>query len=345
MEKYISVDPGKFATKAAIYSREKNMVKKLTFRTRICPGDFRDDALEKNTFIMEYDGTVYKVGNGARGDGAELNTSKFSEDHKISMLTSVALMCCPEEEVNDINIAIGLPAKEWSIVEKREDYKKYMFPDGDIEIKIKTDASSEPSIRRFRFKTKLVLPESIGALFMDDSPESDTNSYVGVLDIGSLNLNATLWNGIELQQDGSITDECGGNILIQELSQELSAEFSRCDERYVAQILMRPPEERYLRPKNGDEEIIRRSKEMIDNHLLSFAKRIKRCCDGRKWSIDYMDIAVIGGTARIIKEQLEKVFGESVYVLENGNYCNALGYLRILCGRMPEINSVIPLGR
>lgn len=343
MERYIAVDPGKFGCKVAMYDKETNKVKKMIFRTRTCPGDFRDDALEKSTFIMEYNGVVYKVGNGARGDGAELNTSKFSDEHKISMLTAVALMCS-SDEVDDVNIAIGLPAKEWSIVDKREEYKSYMFPAGVIDIKIKKDAASEPKEKKFRFKNKFVFPESIGALFMDDSPSPDNNSYIGVLDIGSLNLNATLWNGVELQQDGSITDECGGNILIQELSQELSAEFSRCDERYVAQVLKRPPEERYLRPKNGDQEVMRKSKEMIDLHLLNFAKRIKRCCDGRKWSIDFMDIAVIGGTAQIIKDQLEIVFGESIYVLKNGTFCNVLGYLRIMCSRLPEINDIIPIG-
>ena len=52
MERYISVDAGKFGTKVAEYLKEKDTVRVFQFRTKIGAGDFRDDAIENNTFII-----------------------------------------------------------------------------------------------------------------------------------------------------------------------------------------------------------------------------------------------------------------------------------------------------
>ena len=56
MERYIAVDSGKFATKVAEYNINTDRIRKFAFRTRIGEGDFRDDALERNTCIVELDG-------------------------------------------------------------------------------------------------------------------------------------------------------------------------------------------------------------------------------------------------------------------------------------------------
>ena len=76
MERYIAVDAGKFAVKACEYQREEDKVVDFTFQTKMSDGDFRDDALEKNTYLAEVNGVTYKIGNGARGTGADLETSK-----------------------------------------------------------------------------------------------------------------------------------------------------------------------------------------------------------------------------------------------------------------------------
>lgn len=344
MERYIAIDSGKFATKVAEYNPATQQVRKMAFRTRIGEGDMRDDAIENNTYIVAIDEKVFKVGNGAKGVDAELKTDKTSVEHRISTLTAIARLCS-ENEIDLINVAVGLPAREWASVPKRENYKEFLFPESVKEfcITIKVSSDATPVTKKFRIKRKFCFPESLGALFCDDSPKVNVNSIVGVLDIGNLNLNATVWQGTELQQDISITEELGGSILVQELSQELSVEFGRCDERYVAQVLLQKPEDRYLRPNNGDQKIMDRSKEVIKKHLLEHTRRIKRCCDGRKWSLDYMDLIVIGGTSRILKEELQEIFGKNIHILNYPNYCNVFGYLRMLCSKAPEIGITIPL--
>ncbi len=74
------------------------------------------------------------AGNGAVKE-AELNTSKTSEIHKICTLTAIA-MCVSKDEVDEVCVAAGIPVKEWENVEKRAEYKAYIFPKGEISLKI-----------------------------------------------------------------------------------------------------------------------------------------------------------------------------------------------------------------
>lgn len=52
MERYISVDAGKFGTKVAEYLKEKDTVRVFQFRTKIGAGDFRDDAIEMIRLLL-----------------------------------------------------------------------------------------------------------------------------------------------------------------------------------------------------------------------------------------------------------------------------------------------------
>ena len=343
MERYIAVDSGKFATKVAEYNKDKKSVRTFSIRTKVAPGDFRDDAIENNTVVISINGETYKVGNGARGNGAALDTSKMSEIHKLCTLTALATLCSSKEK-DEINVAIGLPAKDWADVSKRIDYKEFMLPEGDITISIKKGSSLPVMEKTFNIKNRYVFPESIGALFMDETIGKITPTTItGVLDIGNLNLNATLWQGVELVQDKSLTDELGGAILIQELAQEISTNITACDELITANILKSSEENRHLPANMGlSDEQIEESKKLIKRVLKSHADRIKRDCRARGWSLDITKIIAIGGTSQDIKSELEEVFG-NVTVLNNSSYCNVLGYLRMMCAKPEIFNEVITL--
>ena len=143
MVKYIAVDAGKFAVKACEYNKETDTVTDFTFHTKMSDGDFRDDALENNTYLAELNGITYKIGNGARGNGADLETSKATDIHRICTIFAISHFCS-DNEVDTVNIAVGLPCKEWAVVSKREDFREYIFSEKDITITIKETATSEP---------------------------------------------------------------------------------------------------------------------------------------------------------------------------------------------------------
>lgn len=338
MERLIAVDSGKFATKVACYDQKLNETKIFRFRTRTGEGSFEDDALENNTYIVEINGKTYKVGNGARND-AELNTSKTSEEHKICTLTAIAMLVGNKAE--EVNVAIGLPFKEWEIVEKRNAYKNYILPDGEISVKLMTSSNSPAVEKTFRIKNKYVYPESIGALYLDNMEEY-FDSNAAVIDIGNLNINCTQWNNFEPDKEACLTGELGGNTLISGLATELSAEFGRVNETLVAKKLLLPREQRCLVPTNGKEsDIPDRSKKYIDKYMLEHARKIRRACDAKQWSLDFMKLIFIGGTSEILKDEIYEVFGDSVYIPEHPEYANVLGFLRLLGAK--TLNTIIPL--
>lgn len=343
MRRYVGIDSGKMATKVAEYLPKLRAVRKFSIKTKASEGDFRDDAIEEQTVVIEVDGEVYKIGNGARGAEATLETTKRSDAHRLCTLTALAYLASPKGE-DEFCVAVGLPAKEWSVVSKRMDYKDYILPQSSVEVSIKATSSSPVIKKKFRVSERFVFPESIGALFSDEIINTITkSSIIGVVDLGNLNLNATFFQGTELNQDLSLTAELGGAILIQELAQELSANVATCDDFIVSSILFDSNERSLPGDGNLSPEQIEASKEVFARVLKQHAEKVKRACRARGWSLDVMRIAAIGGTSKLLAKELKESFGGCITVLESPEYCNALGYLRMMCARLPEIGEVIPI--
>lgn len=333
MERFIAVDSGKFANKVAEYDAATDCIRSFQIRTKVSEGDFRDDAIEDNTVIVEYEDQVYKVGNGARGSGIDLSTDKRSYDHKICILTAIATLVS-SKSVDEINVAIGIPAKEWANVSTREDMKEMMFPTGEICIRIKINSDAPITEKHFIIKNRFVYPESIGALFMDDSPMITPSSITGVIDLGNLNLNATLYQGTEPVLDKTATDELGGAILLQELAQEISSNICRCDEMVMANIIKgADPGDRVLPKGNLSDDQIEESRSIIKRVMKEHALKVKKVCQKRNWSLDITNIVAIGGTSYDLREELNEVFG-NLTILNNTQYCNCYGYLRIMCAKL-----------
>lgn len=342
-EKFIAVDSGKYGTKVAEYKPSTGEVITFQMCTKVSEGDFDDDAIENETVIVEIDGQVYKIGNGARGAGAELETSKKTDIHRLCTLTALASLAC-ESEVDDMYVAVGLPAKDWAVVSKRKEYREFILPTGEVTVRIKASSKSQIKTKKFNIKQVFAFPESIGALFMDDAGcETLQNTDItGVVDVGNLNLNLTLWQGTELLEDNSSTMELGGAILIQDLSQEITANIVPCNELITANILKSNPENRQLPTNlNLSEEQIAKSRDIISKVLKQHAEKIKRACHSKNWSLDVTRVLAIGGTSKDLENELKEVF-PNITVLERSNFCNVLGYLRMLCARLPQIGIIIP---
>lgn len=339
MERYIAVDSGKYATKVAMYNPDTKTTKKFNFRTKIGSGNFADDALEGNTIIAEINGTTYKIGNGAQ-QKAELETTKMSEIHQACTLAAIA-MCVSTTECDNVHVAIGIPMTEYCVVEKRMEYKEYILPDGEITISIKTKSEKPKEMRKFKIVSKSVYPESAGVLYLDIARYAENTA--AVIDIGNLNVNCSYWQNLELDQEYSITDELGGNIMVTGLSQELSAAFSRCSEDFVMKVLRQPIENRKLVPNTPNKDIEAKSAAMIHDYLVAHVKEIKRKLDAKHWSLDFMELAFIGGTTKLLRNEIHELFGDTVYIPENPEFANVEGFLRRLCAK--HLGILIPIAQ
>jgi len=105
-------------------------------------------------------------------------------------------------------------------------------------------------------------------------------------------------------------------------------------------VLLLPPDKRMLVPKTPNPDIEKRSKEYITDYLINYVKDIKKYCDAKHWSLDYMDLAFVGGTSKIIQNEIKTVFGNNVYFPPNSEYTNVFGFLRRMCAK--KLALIIP---
>lgn len=331
MRRYIAVDSGKSFTKIAIYDEQQNQITEKNIRTKYDEDIFEDTDPGRETALIEFEGKVYRVGNGATKE-AELATTKKLFIHKLCTILAVA-MECSENEVDDVYCGIGLPVKDYEIPVERNAYRDFILPTEPVTVRFKRNGNSPIETRTFRFAGRYVYPEGVGALIL---PGVAAMGTVGVIDIGHLNVNGTIYNGGDPDQTMSFTTTKGCNALVSGLAQKLSAAYSFINKAQTASLLVRAGSDRCLKPVRPNPETEQSSKEMIDRYLLDYVKQIKEDCLAAQWSVDYTQFVFIGGTTTLITNEIKQVFGDEVIISPSGAYTNAIGFLVLMCGR-PDV--------
>lgn len=328
-ELFIAVDAGKMFAKTAYYDPDTEYIGKFRFKTKTGEGNMDDDALEEKTFIMTIGGKTYKIGNGA-STPAEMVTSKKTETHKLCTLAAIAL-CVDSYGEADVHVILGMPIDEYRIVEKRIEYRDFILPDGNITIAFKKKSENPEKKVSFTIVSKSVCPEGAGALYLDMNRYARKSA--AVVDIGNLNAGLSMWDNFEPQYDLSKSSELGGNMLCSKLSQELSAAFGRVSKNMALWLLTQEKEDRKLTPNNKDPEVENKSREMIHDIIIRHLKQVKEQCDTLQWSLGFTELAFIGGTTRVIADEIREVFGDNVFIPQNPEFANAFGLLRRLCAK------------
>ena len=327
MCKQIAVDCGKYNSKMCAINPTTGDYVRLKFRTKVSKGTFEDDMLERGTFLVKYEGETYKVGSGARQE-ADMETSKKDVIHKISTIASIARALTPGKN-EKVNVAIGIPLQTCLITEERLAYKDYILPEGHHEVELKLDNKSEPYKVSFDVEKRFVYPEGIGVIY--EYP-GELKNITGIIDIGNLNVNCIYCNMAQPVQDSSFTGELGGQVLISGLSQELSSQLGmRVDDNLAAAILLKDLGERFLTPKNGDQDIMDRSRDVITEYTKEHVRLIKRKLDTKRWPLDFMNLVFIGGTSKLLRHELLEVFGENIMIPDDPEYINVEGFLKRMC--------------
>lgn len=331
MRRYITVDSGKSFSKIAIYDEPSNQIITKNIRTKYDEGIFEDTDPGRDTSLIEFEGQIYRVGSGASKE-AELSTTKKLFIHKLCTMLAVAQECS-ENEVDEVFCGIGIPVKDYEFPEERNAYRDYILSTEEVTVRFKRNGNSPIETRTFRFVGRYVYPEGVGALFL---PGVSSMGTVGIIDIGHLNVNGTIYNAGDPDQSMSFTTTKGCNALVSGLAQKLSAAYSFINKPQTAELLNRQGADRCLKPIYPNPEIEKSSKELIDKYLLDYVKGIREDCLAAQWSVDYTQFAFIGGTVAILTNEIKQVFGDKVVISETGAYANAIGFLILMCGR-PDV--------
>lgn len=330
-ERYIAIDAGKFATKFAVYIPETETARKQKFRTKISAGDLRDDNIEKGTYLIEYEGKTYKVGNGATQE-AKLELTKMGIEHRVCALTAIALVA---EEGDVFHVAMGCPIMEYQNVNIREQYKEALLPSGEVSVKMKLGSDEEVITKTFTILSKVIYAESTGILYID--PMRFSGGTTGVIDIGGGTAIGNISENFEPNPLLSVTTELGGNVLISELSQELSARFGRVDMNLAAKLIKMDKDHRCL-VHATKKDMEKESKEVIASFIKSYVNKIRRACDTKSWSLDFIDLVFTGGTSEILAPELRECFGDNIYIPDHSEFTNAVGFLKKLVSRKLSIS-------
>lgn len=326
---YIAVDCGKFDTKVC-FSKDGERAKRFKFRTKIGPGVFEDDMIKKGTMIVQVDdGEVLSFGFGASNEPV-METTKKTDTHRIAALSSIAFALGPGR-YDDVVVAIGVPLEIASNATERMAFKDFILgTEGEThKIKWRKDSESPVQETEFKVKKRFVYPEGCGALWL--YPEQCLGS-TAIIDIGNLNTNCIYAEGLNPEDEMCFTGELGGKILIAGLARALTADLgSRVAESMVALALKNQGDERRLKSARGDKAVEERSAKIIADYALQHAQMIKQQCDVHHWPLDFANIICVGGTCRLLSDELKKVFGDVVFIPENMEYVNVDGFLRRMC--------------
>ena len=314
MDRVIVVDCGKSETKV-ITRNQDGSLNQSKFATKIVKSNeltTLNKSLTGDLHIVEYEGKAYSIGDpdGATSD----SNSKKDMVHKIVTLSAIAMNV---DNNDSVKVAIGCPLAVYTDKEAREEYLDYILPKGQIEITV------DGKVKKFYIAYRQCFAESLGAMYL--YPEKFRSSVVGVVDIGGLNINCCYFNNMKLVTDSCFTDKFGMNHVLgrirSKLNQKLDVQLKMFEVEHFIQ-----GDFSYVAEDMAD-KIRQIIAEEFDRNLVE----IEKACKDNSWNIGLCSLIFIGGTSLVLKEQIMDRYQGRVFIPEDSEYVNALGFMRGLC--------------
>ena len=307
--KFIAVDTGKFATKA-VTLRGDGSERFITFRTK-SEETMRTEAQGKS-YIVEYKGRRYLVGEQAEVSSAKL--TKAEDIHRISAYTAIHQLSSGDDTVV---VAIGCPLSVFENPESKEAYKKYMFPDRQIEIKV------NETTKKLTILSVIVFPESSGNIYLDRKYESMS---AGIIDIGGLNVNACVYNKTMPIISTLFTENLGSNVLAQNLKNALATKYGEDIPQWMMEDILR---DGYVVDNMSSSGIREGSKEFIADFKKKHIESIIKKCEANGWNLRLTRLVFTGGTSELLREEILQVIPGAI-ICEEPEKVNVRGFLKAI---------------
>ena len=320
MNRYVSIDAGKFNTKTAV-SRANGEMDTIRFRTKMSPAKDHNLAVPEKSHLVTYEGITYKVGEDA-ADHLSFETSKTTLLHQICAYTAVSSVV---DNGDLIRAAIGCPVSVFNDPASRDKYQDFML-NGGRQIQINVDGID----RTFAFdlKNSVVCAESSGLLYLDIGRFA--HGTVGIIDIGGLNVNCTVYRDLRPLEESSFTERLGCNQLMSDAKKRLSSVLDMDIPDYLLDDL------RIKGYFDGSEEMQKASAEIFSKIKQDWIDAILGKCVEHGWNIKLTALIFAGGTSYYLKPEIERVKAEKKLnidldlINEESDFLNAKGFLKRL---------------
>ncbi len=307
--KFIAVDTGKFATKA-VTLRGDGSERFITFRTK--SEETQRAEAQGKSYIVEYKGKRYLVGEQAEVSSAKL--TKAEDIHRISTYTAIHQLASGDDTVV---VAIGCPLSVFENPESKEAYKKYMFPDRQIEIKV------NETTKKLTILSVIVFPESSGIIYLDRKYESMS---AGIIDIGGLNVNACVYNKTMPIISTLFTENLGSNVLAQNLKNALATKYGEDIPQWMMEDILR---DGYVVDNMSSSGIREGSREFIGDFKKKHIESIIKKCEANGWNLRLTRLVFTGGTSELLRNEILQVIPGAI-ICEEPEKVNVRGFLKAI---------------
>lgn len=316
--KHIAIDSGKHTTKiVAEVSTGSNASRTLSFVSAIKEGV--TETADPDSHIIEFEGTTYLVGSQAK-TYMDINNSKNTILHKICIMTALALTV---ESGDKVIVAIGCPLDKFYQKDEKFAYRDNMLKEKKYKVTIDGKTKTFEIVRGF------VFPENFGAVSLKLKEFSDET--LNVVDIGGLNVNASIYKKGVMQEGNNVTLQKGG-IALYEAS--LNALRSIADSDMKSKLENWTAEQTEDTVIKGVHKKIAGSADALKNVRRNLVSEIYQVLakNGYDFTTDFY---FLGGTSYILREEIKEKFGEKNCVFLSDDFkamqfVNAEGFYKLI---------------
>ena len=302
----IAVDAGKHTTKAM--TRVQGEKVKLDFRTKILQIDNIDLDAQGTTFKVEFGGHTYFVGE--QGEIQDYDVSKNSLLHRLCIYTSAGLLM----DSKSVTLVCGCPLSVYANKQLKEKYRESIFDNGYVKIGINGE------VKTLYIDKVLIPPESSGILYI--CPEMFKGKRSAVIDLGGLNLNAGIYNGLSPEVSSLFTKNLGSVELENDIIKQLNSKFA---------IDIKPNEVPFIIENGGitfNSVIHPDSIAIVDGCINAYFQKIIQATRQQGYNLDRLNqVVFVGGTSQLLKDRIHRHFPHAV-VPPDSQYTNCTGFLK-----------------
>lgn len=311
-QKFIAIDCGKHTTKVISFNPNNKVTKELTFRTKM-EKTLRTEA-QGNSYLVTYDDHTYIVGEQAEETSSK--SSKAEELHKICTYVALHQLANTGEE---LVVCIGCPLSLYENATVRNDYKDYIFPSKQIDIRV-GNVSKHLTIR-----SVIVMPESSGVLYLE--PDKFNSCIAGIVDLGGVNINACCYKSGGVPIISTLyTDTLGSAVLTQNLKNALMTKYNIDIPQWMMDDIISTG---YIISNKRADGILEGSKEFITEFKRKHVQTIVKKCEANGWSLDILKLVFIGGTSELLRNEIKEILpGATIY--PEASMANVRGFLQAI---------------
>ncbi len=307
--KLISVDPGKYATKAVALNRN-NQMEKVYFRTKVFKLN-NNMGLEAQgkSYNVTLEGEDYIIGD--QGEEIDYAVDKANINHKLATYTAATQLL---DDFKAIRLVIGCPTSIYRNKSLRNDYKDYIWNTGSVKVVVNNKLHS------FLIENVLVLPEGSGIVYT--KPELFKDKRVAVIDLGGLNMNFTIYDNLVPQPSSMFTINHGYAEIETKLTNELNSLYGTS---FMSSDVQNILKQGGVKIKG---KIDPKSSNVIDSIIEQYMIKLIQETRKNNFNLDMMDVVFVGGTSLLIHDKILHHLPHAT-IMNNALWANVEGFYKI----------------